>query len=64
MLLRKRVYPYEYMDSWEKFNEEQLPAINNFYSNLSLKNISKDEYRHAQEVWSTFNIKNLSEYHD
>ena len=52
------------MDSWKKFNEEQLPAINNFYSNLSLKNISKDEYRHAQEVWSTFNIKNLSEYHD
>ena len=64
LLLRKHVYPYEYMDSWGKFNKEQLPEIDKFYSNHNLKNISKDEYRHAQKVWSTFNIKNLGEYHD
>ena len=25
LLLRKGVYPYEYMDSWERFNETLLP---------------------------------------
>ena len=25
LLLRKRVYPYEYMDDWEKFSERSLP---------------------------------------
>ena len=29
-----------------------------------MKDISKDDYRHAQRVWSLFNIKNLGEYHD
>ena len=64
MLLRKGVYPYEYMGSWERFIEEQLPAIDKFCSNLNLKDINKVDYRHAQKVWSTFNIKNLGEYHD
>ena len=52
------------MDSWERFIEEQLPAIDKFYSNLNLKDINKDDYRYAQKLWSTFNIKNLGEYHD
>ena len=36
MLLRKGVYPYEYMDSWERFNETSLPAKKDFYSELIL----------------------------
>ena len=63
-LLRKGVYPYEYMDSWEKFDETELPSIDKFYSNLNLEDIDKDDYKHAQKVWSTFNIKILGEYHD
>ena len=64
LLLRKGVYPYEHIDIWERFIEEQLPAIQKFYSNLNIKHINKDDYRHAQKVWSTFNVKNLGEYHD
>ena len=30
LLLRKSVYPYEYMDSWKRFEEESLPIKNLF----------------------------------
>ena len=40
ILLRKRVYPYEYMDSWERFNETSLPDKEFFYSNLNMENIT------------------------
>ena len=64
MLLRKGVYPYEYMDSQEKFNETVLPPQKAFYSNLNLGDISDEDYLHAQKVWDVFKIKNLDEYHD
>ena len=64
LLLRKGVYPYEYMDSWERFKEESLPDKESFYSELNNEHITDGDYAHAQKVWSTFNIKNLGEYHD
>ena len=64
LLFRKGVYPYEYMDSWERFNETSLPPKNSFYSKLILENITDEDYKHTQKVWDTFNIKNLGEYHD
>ena len=39
LLLRKSVYPYEYMDNWERFNEMSLPSKESFYSNLNMENI-------------------------
>ena len=64
LLLRKGVYPYEYMDSWEKFNETSLPPKESFYSELKLEDISNKDYLHARKVWDTFEIRNLGEYHD
>ena len=64
LLLRKGVYPYEYMDSWKRFNETELPSKDKFYSTLNLEDISDDDYAHAINVWNTFNINNLAEYHD
>ena len=64
MLLRKSVYPYEYMDSLEKFDETTLPAKKDFYSKLNLENISDEDYLHAQKVLEVFEIRNLGEYHD
>ena len=64
MLLRKGVYPYEYMDSWEKFDETTLPPKEAFYSNLNLEDISDEDYAHAQKVWDVFEINNRGEYHD
>ena len=64
LLLRKGVYPYEYMDSWEKFDETTLPPKEAFYSNLNLEDISDEDYAHAQKVWDVFEINNLGDYHD
>ena len=64
LLLRKSVYPYEYMDRWERFKEESLPDKEYFYSELNKEHITDEDYAHAQIVWDTFNIKNLGEYHD
>ena len=62
--MRKGIYPYEYMSSWDKFEETQLPPIEAFYSNLNMSNVSEDDYQHMQKVWSTFNINNLDGYHN
>ena len=51
MLLRKGVYPYEYMDSWEKFDETSLPPKKDFYSELILEDISDSDYEHAEKVF-------------
>ena len=64
LLLRKGVYPYEYMDSWERFNETTLPNKKAFYSKLFLEDITDEDYIHAQKVFEEFKLKNLGEYHD
>ena len=64
LLLRKGVYPYEYMDKWNRFNETTLPNKEMFCSELNQQHITEVDYKHAQLVWDTFNIKNLGEYHD
>ena len=64
LLLRKGVYPYEYMDSWKRFKEESLPDKESFYSELNNEHITDEDYAHAQELWDIFKIKNLGEYHD
>ena len=64
LITRKGVFPYEYMDSFERFEETQLPPKEKFHSSLSQENISEEDYKHAQQVWATFNCKNLKDYHD
>ena len=64
MLLRKGVYPYEYMDGWNKFNEKSIPCKEPFYSSLTLENITEVDYAHANNVFRKFNLNNLGEYHD
>ena len=64
LLLRKGVYPYEYMDSWEKFNETSIPPKEAYYSKLNEEDISDSDYAHAQKVWDVFEIKNQGENHD
>ena len=64
LLLRKSVYPYEYMDEWEKFNETILPEKEEFYSDLNMEDITDTDYINAKRVCRDFEIKNLGKYHD
>ena len=64
LLLRRGVYPYEYTDDWEKFNETALPEKEKSYRNLSLEDITDADYMHAKRVCKDFEMKNLGEYHD
>ena len=62
--LRKGIYPYEYIDSWERFDENTIPPKEAFYSELNLENITDKDYEHVKKVWEAFEIKNLGEYHE
>ena len=62
-MLRKGVYPYEYMDNWKRFNETSLPSKESFYSNLNMENIEDIDYRHGNNVFNKFKLKNLGKYH-
>ena len=64
MLLREGVYPYECMDGWDKFNETSIPNKESFYSNLKMENITETDYIHANNVFKTFKLNNLGDYHD
>ena len=55
-LVRKGVYPYEYRDGWDKFNETSIPSKESFYSNLTMENISETDYRHANSVFKRLNL--------
>ena len=64
LMSQKGVYPYDFMDSFEKFNQTELPTKDQFYSILNDQDITDDEYGHAKKVWKTFKIKTMGEYHD
>ena len=64
LMSQKGVYPYDYMDSFEKFNQMELPTKEQFYSILNDQHVTNEEYYHARKVWKTFNIKTMGEYHD
>ena len=64
LLIRKGIYPYECMDSWNRFNETRLPSKDKLYSNLYMSGVGDSEYEHARNVWREFKIRNMGEYHD
>ena len=63
-MLQKGVYPYEYMDDWEKFNKTSLPEKEGFYSPLNMEDITDTHYAHAKKVCKDFKIKNFGKYLD
>jgi hypothetical protein len=64
LICQKGVYPYEYIDDLEKFKETELPPRKAFYSKLRLSGISKNEYKHAQNVYKKFKCDTFQDYHN
>ena len=64
LLLRKSVYPHEYMDDLEKFDGKSLPKKGDFYNHLNMEDITDADYAHAKRVCKDFEIKHLREYRD
>ena len=64
LLLRKGVFPYEFITSLKKFELKNLPPKDSFYSTLYNKHITDEDYEHAKAVWTEFNCENLGQYHD
>ena len=49
------------MDSWDKFQETKLPPKDQYYSKLTCKGISDEDYEFAQELWNKFQLDNLGD---
>ena len=75
LLKQKGTYPYEYMNSFERFNEEKLPARKYFYSSIKDGKIGDDgkisdghinikDYLTCEKTWDKFEMKNIGDYHD
>mgnify|MGYP003433875613 CR=1 FL=1 len=63
-VFRKGIYPYEYMDSYSRFSETELPPQSAFYSQLNDHHITDEEYQLAQAAWTEFECKTMKNYHD
>jgi hypothetical protein len=63
-LLRKGVYTYEHVDSFDKFQEVDLLPKEELFSSLIGEGISDEDYAHAQEVYRVFECQKFEEYHD
>jgi hypothetical protein len=64
LMTKKGVYPYDYISSYDKLNDKELPPIEKFYSKLNDSNCSEKSYNQAKDVWKHFKCKTLLDYHN
>ena len=57
LMSQKGMYPYDYMDCFEKFNQTELPTKEQFYSILNDQHVTNGEYDHARKVWETLTLR-------
>ena len=74
ILKQRGAYPYEYMNSFKRFDEDKLCARKYFYSSTKDKKISEngkisdghvsEDYMVCEKIWDMFKMKNMGDYHD
>ena len=64
IIKRKGVFPYDWFDSFNRLSADHLPPKESFHSILNDSGISEEDYQHAQNVWETFKMKTMRDYHD
>ena len=63
LITQKSEYPYDYMNTFERFDETSLPPREAFFNTLTDSEISDEAYEHATKVWKVFKCKTLLDYH-
>ena len=63
LLKRKGIFPYEYLDSFDRFKETSLPDKEMFYNRLYNTDVTQEDYDHAINIWNTFNMKTFGDFH-
>ena len=64
IMFQKAVYPYEYINGWERFSETPLPTKKQFCSNLTMESIIDADYKNVKRVCKNFWLQNLGQYHN
>lgn len=64
LLFQKGIFPYEYLDSFDRFEEQVLPPREEFKSELTGETASEQEYEHAKRVWQALECETFGDYHD
>lgn len=62
LLRRKGVFPYDYLDDYDKLYQREMPRIEHFYNSLRNEPLSEDDYRHFVEVWNSFECETMQDY--
>ena len=63
-MLQKCVYSYEYMDSWQRFNQNSIPDKKECNSNMTMENITDSDFKSAKNVRKDIGIKDLGKHHN
>ncbi|KAJ4437396.1 hypothetical protein ANN_17540 [Periplaneta americana] len=64
LVSRKGVFPYDYLTTSHRLEDNCLPPKEKFFSKLNNEHITEKDYNHAKCVWEAFNIQTLGEYSD
>jgi hypothetical protein len=64
LIQNKGIYPYDFMDTYDKMNSISLHLRDEFYNKINSKHISDKEYGHAKEAWDVFKCKTFKDYHN
>ena len=63
LLLRKGVYPYDYMDCFDQFEETSLPPREAFYNTLTESDIGEEDYEYTLKIWNVFKCETMRDFH-
>ncbi len=62
LLLRKGVFPYDFMRNWRKVDFRMLPSRQQFYNKLRPSECSVADYTHARTVWREFGCQTMKDF--
>lgn len=64
LISKKGAIPYDYIDTFEKFQDTQLPSKAQFYNKLTRSNITDEVYDRLVNMWHHFKCSNLGNFID